>query len=201
MFPDELARLEARAEAGFFSDYREAGSALSRIKDSGAWKARAASWGKYIEETFGISRQHSYSVMNAALVAEEVSAADDKIRLPQRHAAMLYVFNDSEERVRLAREIQHLKQSDAFEVVRRAIRAAESAEPDQPGAPRQEVEEGRESLRLLDGLLATAAALNLADLQRDVSSLRQQDRARLVRRVGRAAGQLRRLITLVERDS
>jgi hypothetical protein len=81
--------LEQRAEQALNHDYRVAGRAIRQLHDQGEWRTDHGTWGKYVLERFGVSRGHSYALMNAAEVADDVSSVDDTIQLPQRHAAIL----------------------------------------------------------------------------------------------------------------
>jgi hypothetical protein len=104
---ERFAVLEERAQRGMFRDYRDTGEALRQIRDEeqACWKADYGTWERYIRERWGISRQHANYFIQAAVVAADLSSRDDDPPLPLRHAALLYRFDDPDQRRSVAATI------------------------------------------------------------------------------------------------
>jgi hypothetical protein len=113
----DLLVLEERVEQRVFRDWREAGEALERIRDERMYEPEYPSFRAYVERRFEMHRQTAYSYIRAAVVARDLASCDAALRLPQRHAAMLYRFPDADTRYALARTIAPLSFREATRVV------------------------------------------------------------------------------------
>ena len=180
--------LERRAEEALFHDYRVAGRAIRQLHDQREWLSDHETWGEYVLERFGVSRGHSYVLMNAAEVADDVSSVDDTLRLPQRHAAMLRPVRDASACEPRAR-IQRLSQSAAFDVVHAELKKKDLRVNQVAPPPREEPNE----LRQLDKALAELELVRDDELAAAASSMRMQDKNRLTRRLRANVRKLRQL--------
>jgi hypothetical protein len=186
--------LERDVEDALFRDYPRAGRNIRRLKNEGEWRGEHKTWESYVEERFGVSRGRSYVLMQAAEVADDVSAQDDTIRLPQRHAQLLHPFN-SEDRVRLARKIQRLTRAAAIKVIRHEL--ARGNEPTKAAAPPPS-ETRNEILEQLSNALKAIDALHVEDCEHAVSGLRPVDRKRLAQTMSRRIQRLRTIASRIQ---
>src|SRR5438876_8953918 len=112
---DERSRigdLEREAEEGIFSDYVRAGDALTEIRDERLFEPEGfSSFKDYVEARFEIHPSTATSLIQAADVAHDLSR-DNALRLPQRHARLLYRF-DSGTRAEYAVEIASMSFREA----------------------------------------------------------------------------------------
>jgi hypothetical protein len=196
---ERFAALERKAERGLFRDYRDAGEALRQLRDEerACWEPEYGTWGEYIEKRWGISRQHTYFLIQGSEVAKDLSSCDDAPALPARHAALLYRFKDTDIRRRLASEIAPLnfRQANAHVISVFSSLANGTARP--KPRRRKPLRASRRPLSELD--VGLNACLNL-ELHPTAAAIRQLDehrQKRVLRDIRKASRQLAELDRMV----
>jgi hypothetical protein len=185
---DGFREVEERAERGLFKDYCEAGEALRQLRDEKQeqWRPVYRTWTRYLNERLGICRQTAAYMIRAAEVAADLSSRDDTLRLPVRHAYLLARFPDSDVRLKLAIEIQHLTFAKAARlVIDFSEKLMNTTSKAAPKAGRGD--ERSEALAQLDAILRRCVALDKAALAGAASRLDQARRRNLAQKAATAA--------------
>lgn len=172
-----LGELERRAEQGLYRDYQQAGEALRAIRDGGLYRATHRGFGAYVEERFGCARSTAYALIQAAEVAADLSARSDTVRVPARHAQLLFPF-PSDVRLALANVIGPLTVREAQALVLTLVSGDATARR-QPRHERDLVRRARAVARRVCELRVERVAAAIAALDDDGE--REQLRADLRR--------------------
>jgi hypothetical protein len=182
---EALARLEERVERGLFHDWLEAGEALLEIRDERLYMPEYRTFGKYVEARYEIHRTTAAGIMSAAVVMRDVSACAE-IRLTQRHAQLLYPFDDTDTRVSLAREIAMLTYRNAELLVSERAQQEDKTK----GARKQSRQEEDEQLHALVSALRTIRALATDEVVDRLGELAPPHRLKLEREIQAAVRHL-----------
>lgn len=196
-----FAALEKRADRGLFRDYRDAGEALRQIRDEErpCWQPRYGSWSKYIEERWGISRQHANYLIQAAEVAADLSSCDDAPPLPARHAALLHRFAATEIRRQLAGEIAPLNFRQASARVIAVFASLEKGTSRPKPARRKPLRARKRPLSDLDVVLNACLKLELQATAAALLQLDEHRRKRVLRDIRKASRRLAELDRVVKK--
>jgi hypothetical protein len=175
---EELEALEDAIRAQLdrsYDSYRDAGAAFKTIRDQHLYKERGFdSFSEYVAVVHEMSVKTAYEEIRASEVADDLPTT---IRLPQRHAQLLWRF-DRKRRREIAKEIRTMSARDATgHVLRRWQELTGQRKPrrrkQEPGS------ELRKFMRAIRELPGCDAAL----VEEELAGLSKRDRERAAREI------------------
>lgn len=182
-----IAELEQTVERTLFTDFREAGEALAEIRDGRLYREDFGSFAAYVEGRFSIHRTTAYGLIQAATVAADLESARADIRLPARHAQLLYRFS-SNERLRVARKIEGMSYREAARFV------IDQAVPEQASSGGNRASHYRlECVERVSEALSALLAIEQSDVRAALSWLDPNASDKFKADLGRAARHLKAL--------
>lgn len=138
----DFLRLEKIVESGL-AKYLEVGRALMEIKQRELYKAAADTWEIYLQERWGISRQHGHRLIKAAELDQVVSSmAPSTISEKTPSPTGLHFKTERQARRVLEMEAKHPKiaedesREERLQAVLQQIKRDEAEEEEAPAVPR-----------------------------------------------------------------